>query len=286
MVDKRYLEPVASEPKEPDYQAALDALIGMAGPKAEVARLANLAKMAEKRKVAGLPALTNSFHMVFTGNPGTGKTTFARIIAKVLHQHGILPKEGIVEVDRSTLVGMFVGHSEAAVKKKLDEALGRVLFIDEFYGLVTEGGGNDFGARVIDVLVKYMEDHRENLCVIAAGYTEPMQKAIASNPGLKSRFTRTIHFDDYSEIELIDIFDAILLDKKFSLADDAYPVVGKVIKAHHAGRKADFGNARDIRTLFERVTDVQADRTMTDDSDITIITADDVKRAAVLCGMT
>lgn len=284
MADSRYFQPPPQEPKKTDYHEDLAKLVGMAGPKKEVERLANVSAMAAKRKESGLPPLKNSYHMVFTGNPGTGKTTFARIISKVLFHHGILPREGIVEVDRSSLVGMYIGHSEAAVKAKLNEALGRVLFIDEFYALTNESG-SDFGKQVIDVLVKYMEDHRDNLCVIVAGYTEPMQKAIASNPGLKSRFTRWIHFDDYSAEELVDIFDDMLKAHGFTLSDDAYPVVGQTLTAHHAARQQDFGNARDVRTLFERLTDVQADRAVGDGSDITLIIADDVRRAATLCGM-
>ncbi len=286
MVDKRYLEPEPGEPKPPPYQADLDKLIGMAGPKAEVMRLANLATMAQKRRLAGLPTLSSSFHMSFTGNPGTGKTTFARIVAKVLHHHGILPKEGVVEVDRSSLIGQYQGHSEAAIKAKLQEALGRVLFIDEFYALAVEHkGGTDFGKMVIDVLVKFMEDNRDNISIIVAGYTEPMQKAIASNPGLKSRFTRTIHFPDYSAEELLEIFDNMVIEKKFTLTDDAYPAVGRVVKAHYANRGEDFGNARDMRTLFERVTDVQANRVISDNTSITVITAPDIREAAALCGM-
>lgn len=279
MLDTRYQQPVVSSST---YEEELGRLIGLAGPKAEVKRLADFARMNQQRKAQGLPALSNSLHMAFLGGPGTGKTSFARIIATVLKDTGILARGHLVEVDRSALVGTHIGQSEPLIMAKLMEALGGVLFIDEFYALATASDW-DFGRRVIDVLVKFMEDHRHELCVIIAGYPEPMTKAISSNPGLKRRLGRIIHFPDYSAEDLMEIFDGFIIANKYALAVDAYPAVVRAIISHHANRGPDFGNAGDMRNFFERVTETLASRAMHDGSSITHILKDDIEQAAKLC---
>ena len=185
--------------------ADLDALVGLANVKAEVRRLTSMLQVQRLRAQRGLSVIETSHHLVFTGNPGTGKTTVARLLSQIYRAIGVVAKGQLVETDRSRLVAGFVGQTALKTLETLQSSIGGMLLIDEAYALA-RGGDNDFGREAIDTLVKFMEDHREDLAIVAAGYTTEMESFIETNPGLKSRFTRTISFPDYSDDELVDIF--------------------------------------------------------------------------------
>ncbi len=188
--------------------AELDALVGLDHVKQEVRRLTSLLRIQELRAARDLPTIETSKHLVFSGNPGTGKTTVARLLSQIFRSLGVVTKGHLVETDRSGLVAGFVGQTATQTRKVMDSALGGTLLIDEAYALA-RGGENDFGLEAVDTIVKFMEDHRDDLSVVAAGYPTEMQELIDSNPGLKSRFTRTIHFPDYDTDELVAIFELI-----------------------------------------------------------------------------
>ncbi len=242
----------------PDPMAELSALVGLASVKQEVQRTINHVANQKRREELGMKPIPVSRHLVFTGNPGTGKTTVARIIAALYKQAGVLSKGHLVEVDRADLVAGYIGHTATKTQERINEALGGVLFIDEAYTLVKEG--NDFGQEAIDTLLKEMEDHREDLVVIVAGYTNPMRKFIDSNPGLQSRFTNYIHFPDYSEAELMQIFLGLCGKYELRLSKDAYTAVEKRIGEMSRSRGENFGNARDVRTLMEGISMRQSSR--------------------------
>lgn len=241
-----------------DYSAELSSLVGLSLVKEDVESLRNLIKVQALRKQQGLPITKVSYHCVFTGNPGTGKTTVARIVAGIYKELGLLSKGHLVEVDRSKLVGEYVGQTAPKTNKVIDEALDGVLFIDEAYTLV--GGQNDYGAEAIATLLKRMEDDRDRLVVILAGYTNEIKEFIDSNPGLQSRFNRYIHFEDYSADELLEIFMRNIKKSGYNIKGDAY--VQLQINIHQATAKRDkkFGNARYVRNLFEKIVQKQANR--------------------------
>jgi len=239
--------------------AELHALVGLASVKSEVETLTNLARVFALRKERGLPVPDMSFHMVFSGNPGTGKTTVARIVGKVYGCLGLLTKGNLVEVDRSGLVGNFVGQTATKAKKVIDQAKGGILFIDEAYALAKDSE-NDFGQEAIEVLLKAMEDHRDDLVIIAAGYTDRMAKFLGSNPGLRSRFPRVVSFPDYSAEELEEIFRREANRNQYRIADEAGTALKSEIERVWKQRGPDFANARDVRNLFERVVSSQANR--------------------------
>ena len=192
-----------------------------------------------------------SLHLVFTGNPGTGKTTVARILARIYKENGVLEKGHLVEAQRADLVAEYVGQTATKTMKKIQEAIGGILFIDEAYTLAKEG--NDYGQEAIDTLLKAMEDNRDRFIVIVAGYKEPMQKLINSNPGLKSRFNMYVDFPDYSADELIEIFHSICEKYDMTIEDKANTVVEARIKAMEQNKGPHFANARDVRNLFESI---------------------------------
>ena len=200
-----------------------------------------------------------SYHCVFSGNPGTGKTTVARILAGIYKDLGVLKKGHLVETDRSGLVAEYVGQTAVKTNKIIDNALDGVLFIDEAYSLV-QGGSEDYGSEAIATLLKRMEDDRDRLVVILAGYTNEMEEFINSNPGLRSRFNRYIHFEDYTAEELYKIFLLNAEKNEYTLADDVKEYLLKKLEDVVANEPKDFGNARYIRNLFEKTVEAQANR--------------------------
>jgi len=231
--------------------AELDALIGLGAIKQEVRSLVNFLEIQDQRQRAGLPKTSLSLHMVFRGNPGTGKTTVARIIGRIFGAMGILSKGHLVETDRSGLVAEYAGQTAAKTNKKVDEALDGILFIDEAYSLVAEGHEDPFGAEAVQTLLKRMEDDRERLVVVLAGYPKPIERLLKSNPGLSSRFGRTVTFDDYSTVELGRIFELMCCRNRYELTPG---VRGRLLLAFRwllAHRDEHFGNGRMVRNTFE-----------------------------------
>jgi replication-associated recombination protein RarA len=257
--------------------AELDALVGLANVKGEVSRLTSMLQVQQIRAERGLPTIETSKHLVFSGNPGTGKTTVARLLSQIYRAVGVVSKGHLVETDRSKLVAGYVGQTALKTQQTLEASLGGMLLIDEAYALA-RGGENDFGREAIDTLVKFMEDHRDDLAIVAAGYIEEMQDFIDTNPGLKSRFTRTVTFPDYTTDELVMIFAGLGEKSRYLCAEAALDKVRAMIDAEPRGR--GFGNARYVRNLFETAVSHQAMRLapLTDPSDeqLTTLTAADI----------
>ncbi|NIL54745.1 AAA family ATPase [Streptomyces sp. 2BBP-J2] len=241
-----------------DPMAELTAMVGLAAVKREVADLVSLLTNARQRVAAGLPAPRISNHLVFSGPPGTGKTTVARLYARLLHSLGVLPRDSLVEVARADLVGQYVGHTAQRTKDVFTSALGGVLFIDEAYTLTPEGSSNDFGREAVDTLLKLMEDHRDEIVVVVAGYTEEMGRFLASNPGLTSRFSKFVTFEDYSTDELVTIVSRHAAASGYECADATV----EALRAHVDAipRDRSFGNARLARQLLETMMTSQARR--------------------------
>jgi SpoVK/Ycf46/Vps4 family AAA+-type ATPase len=264
-----------------DLVAELDGYIGLTAVKKEVKNLINMVTVYKLRHEHDLPTTDLSLHMVFSGNPGTGKTTVARLMARIYHSLGILSKGQLVEVDRSGLVAGYVGQTALKTSKVLDAALGGVLFIDEAYAL-NGRAENDFGQEAIDTVLKAMEDHRDDLVVIAAGYDGLMDDFIHSNPGLESRFNRFLHFDDYTPDEMLQIFASQCKKGCYTLEDGAQEAVRAYLETANAD-SISFGNARGVRNLFEKILVCQANRLAALPSvsreDLMRITADDVRTA-------
>ena len=241
-----------------DLQAELDGYIGLDAVKKEVRNLINMVTVYQMREKNGLPTTDLSLHMVFSGNPGTGKTTIARIMARIYHSLGILSKGQLVEVDRSGLVAGYVGQTAIKTSKVIEKALGGVLFIDEAYALNGKAE-NDFGQEAIDTILKAMEDHRDDLVVIVAGYDGLMDEFIHSNPGLESRFNRFLHFDDYSTDEMMQIFEMQCKKGCYTLEGQAVEMVRDFIREENTN-SISFGNARGVRNIFEQILINQANR--------------------------
>ncbi|MFE6054944.1 right-handed parallel beta-helix repeat-containing protein [Kitasatospora sp. NPDC056446] len=251
----------ALPPPEPEGpQAALQALVGLEGVKDQVATLVNLNKLARRREQAGMPALPMGRHLIFAGPPGTGKTTVARLYGAILAELGVLRSGHLVEVARADLVASIVGGTAIKTTEVFQSALGGVLFVDEAYALSAGSGGTgpDFGREAIDTLVKLMEDHRDDVVVIVAGYSDEMRDFLASNPGLASRFSRTVDFRNYSPEELVTIVERAAGAHGYELADATVEALGTHFTRMPRG--ADFGNGRSARKVFEEMVDRQASR--------------------------
>lgn len=251
-------EEVPPPEKLEDLQKELDGYIGLAAVKKEVRSLIDLVKIHQLREKNGLPVTELSLHMVFSGSPGTGKTTIARLMARIYHALGILSKGQLVEVDRSGLVAGYVGQTALKTQKAIEKALGGVLFIDEAYAL-NGPSGSDFGQEAIDAILKAMEDHRDDLVVIAAGYDDLMDRFIHSNPGLESRFNRFLHFEDYTPKELLEIFKMRCGKGCYELEAEAEGLVRDFLQEENQDPES-FGNARGVRNVFERILVCQANR--------------------------
>jgi len=231
--------------------AELAKLAGLANVKAEIESLVRFLEINKAREKHDLKGAAMSLHMVFSGNPGTGKTTVARIVSRIFSALGVLENGHLVETDRLGLVGQYVGHTAKKTDDLVNQALDGVLFVDEAYALVT-GGENDFGREAIDTLVKRMEDHRERLIVIVAGYPDDMKRFIDTNPGLQSRFTIHLNFEDYTAPQLVAIFKGFCETNQYTLAAEAEIALEKQIAAELAAAGRGFGNGRHMRNLFEK----------------------------------
>lgn len=243
-----------------EVMAELDELIGIDSVKEEVKGLVNFLKVQQHRIAAGLPENKLSLHMVFEGNPGTGKTTVARILGRLFGAMGVLEKGHLVEADRSGLVAEFVGQTAKKTNNIIDDALGGVLFIDEAYSLVSEDGKDAFGAEAMQILLKRAEDDRDQLIVILAGYCEPMKRLLKSNPGLSSRFSRSFNFPDYETTELCDIFEKLAEQSHYVVTDEVRQRLMELTQQAISSKDEHFGNGRLMRNLFEIAMRNLADR--------------------------
>lgn len=274
-------EEIPPKEKIEDLLAELDSYVGMDAIKTEVRSLINMVQVYKLRREHDLPTTDMSLHMVFSGNPGTGKTTVARIMSRIYHSLDILSKGQLVEVDRSGLVAGYVGQTAIKTQKVIQKALGGVLFIDEAYALNGKSE-NDFGQEAIDTILKAMEDHRDDLVVIVAGYTDLMDRFIHSNPGLESRFNRFLLFEDYTPDEMLDIFKMQCKKGCYQLSDGVEELVRDYITEEN-GDPETFGNARGVRNIFEHILVAQNNRlaameTVTKE-DLMTLTQDDVLHA-------
>ena len=277
-------KPAAEEPPESveDLKKELEGYIGLTLIKKEVQSLINLVSIQKLRKQNDLPVEDLSLHMVFSGNPGTGKTMIARLMSRVYRSLGILSKGQLVEVDRGGLVAGYVGQTAIKTGEVIQKAMGGVLFVDEAYAL-TDHGETDYGQEAVDTLLKAMEDHRDDLVVIVAGYTELMETFIHSNPGLESRFNRFMNFPDYTVEEMLAIFDMRCQKSGYELEPAARDLL-KGLLALFSLDSRGFGNARGVRNLFERAVSAQANRLaalpqVTRD-ELMRLTCDDLRAAA------
>ena len=251
-----------AEEKKPDFDelmAQLDSLVGLDDVKKDIKNLMNLVKVRRLRRENGLPIPPMSLHMVFMGNPGTGKTTVARIISGLYAAIGVLEKGQLIEVDRSGLVAGYVGQTALKTQEVIKSALGGVLFIDEAYSLAS-GGENDFGREAIETILKAMEDHRDELIVVVAGYDGPMEKFINSNPGLQSRFNKYFYFHDYNGEQLLYIFKGQCKKNGYALTEEAEAEAKAMFEELYENRGENFGNGRDVRNVFEDTVVRQSNR--------------------------
>ncbi len=265
-----------------DYLDELNEMIGLKGVKEQVNSLVNLIRIQKERKERGLPVVPVSYHLVFTGNPGTGKTTVARLLSKIYNHLGITQNDILIETDRAGLVAGYVGQTAIKTDEVIQKALGGILFIDEAYTLSPKGG-DQFGEEAIDCILKRMEDSRDNLVVIVAGYKKNMEFFLNTNPGLKSRFNTHILFENYSGHELMEIFEKFTAQSGYILSEDCKELLlGNFLeKATHP--PVNFSNGRFVRNIFEKIVYAQSNRlsqqnlSQMEDGDFTTITLEDLK---------
>jgi SpoVK/Ycf46/Vps4 family AAA+-type ATPase len=238
--------------------------------------------MQQRRAEAGLKTVQVGLHAVFTGAPGTGKTTVARLYARLLKELGLLTKGHLVEVDRSGLVAGFSGQTAIKTDEVIARALDGVLFIDEAYSLTPESGQDNYGDEAVQVLLKRMEDYRKRLVVVVAGYTEDMERFVGSNPGLASRFTRTIVFPNYSAEQMVEILERMATSSQYNLDPPLKRLLLNYFEQRCARAGVDFGNAREVRNLFEQLVLAHSNRLSTMDhpatNDLTTLTSEDWKQ--------
>lgn len=261
-----------------DILYEINQLIGLDTVKDEVGKVVNLARYQRRIRSQGATITPVSRHMVFTGNPGTGKTTVARTLSGIYKRLGVLSKGHLVEVDRAALVGGYLGQTAIKTNELIDKALGGILFIDEAYSLSSNSSSDQFGEEAINTLLKRMEDERDNLIVITAGYKEEMKGFINSNPGLRSRFSKYIQFDDYSAEELAMIFAQLLKKSGHTLSPECKDRLAFVFEAMDAMKDEKFGNGRTVRNLYERVVENLANRlaNASQDDDLFMIVPEDI----------
>ncbi len=252
-------KPDADQETMESLLAELDALVGLDNVKQDVHSLMNFIKVTKIREKRGMKVPTVSYHLVFTGNPGTGKTTVARLVAKLYYHMGILPQGQLVETDRSALVAGYLGQTAIKTQKVIQQAMGGVLFIDEAYSLAGDTD-DSYGKEAIETILKAMEDHRDELVVIVAGYTELMHKFMESNPGLSSRFSKYFEYPDYSGAELLEIFQRFCGKNGYVLEPEAAGILRIKFDELYEKRDEHFGNARTARNIFEKAINAQADR--------------------------
>lgn len=280
--DDEEVEDSAPQKSLDELMEELNSLVGLKKVKEDVKTLTNVVKIMKMRKERGLPEVDMSLHLVFTGNPGTGKTTVARLLAGIYREIGVLSKGHLIEVDRSKLVAKYVGQTAPQVMEVVNEAMGGVLFIDEAYSLVSRRGENDFGYEAVDTLLKAMEDNRDDLIVIVAGYPEKMEEFLDSNPGLQSRFNKYINFDDYLPEELMGIFKGMCKKNGYNPTEKAEEKVKQMLEFLHDTRSDSFANARTVRNLFEKLLTIQADRLAAlesvSDEELSLITEGDLDK--------
>ena len=284
-------EATEEEAEEPEDEATLEELLeelnsltGMKQVKREITSLVNLARIQKAREEHGIKQNKLSLHLVFYGNPGTGKTTVARLVSRFYKKLDILSKGHLVEVDRSGLVAGYVGQTALKTTEVVEKALGGVLFIDEAYALSVHRGESDFGQEAIDTLLKAMEDHRDDLVVIVAGYTEPMQEFLDSNPGLRSRFNKFIMFEDFTPAELLEIFKSQCEKNSMEPSDEACEAAGKYFEELVERHDPSFANGRTVRNFFENAITCQANRLAGEEGELTrealvAITREDIEAA-------
>jgi SpoVK/Ycf46/Vps4 family AAA+-type ATPase len=260
----------------------LEALVGIAEVKEQIKSLSNLIKVQQMRKAKGMQAVQVSLHSVFTGAPGTGKTTVARLYAGILKELGILKKGHLVEVDRTELIAGYLGQTAMKTEGIINKAMDGVLFIDEAYSLAPQDSSDSYGDEAVNVLLKRMEDDRDRFVVIVAGYAEEMHQFIDSNPGLSSRFSRYIEFPNYGSMDLVEIFTKICEKNEYQLGDGLADALQAHFEEQLAGADRKFGNARYARNLFEKLLEQQSNRVAAMDNptetDISTLQVEDLHR--------